>query len=558
MEISVSPEDDIELRRISITNRGRTARTIELTSYAEVVLAPPAADAAHMAFSNLFVQTQIVQKRQAILCTRRPRSAEERTPWMLHLMTVHGETSAATSFETSRAEFIGRGRNLSDPAAMHTRLLSNSEGAVLDPVVAVRNTVVIGPDETVKLHLVTGAAETREAALALIEKYHDRRLADRVFELAWTQSQVMLRQLDATEADTQVYGRLASRILYSTPLLRAEGIVIARNRRGQSGLWAYGISGDLPIVLLRAVDQGQIQMIRQLIQAHTYWRAHGLMVDLVIWTEDQSGYRQTLQDAILEAITSRGEAALLDKPGGIFVRRLEQISEEDKVLMQSVARVILSDSAGTLAEQLERKTVPEAPMPRLSISRIRKTESAPHGGAGPQELAEFNGIGGFTRDGREYVIRTTGDSPTPAPWVNVLANPWFGTVVSESGGAYTWCENAHSFRLTPWYNDAISDTSGEAFYLRDEESGRFWSPSPLPARGPMPYTTRHGFGYSVFETAAEGISSEMTVYVALDVPVKFITLKRAATRRDVHGGYRCRDSLSWCWVTGGSHTGRIL
>ena len=528
LEISVSPEDDIELRRISITNRGRNAHTIELTSYAEVVLATPAADAAHPAFSNLFVQTQLVRQRQAILCTRRPRSAGERPPWMLHLMTVHGATATlitTTSYETSRDQFVGRGRTLADPAAMHRPSLTDSEGAVLDPIVAIRNTIIVGPDETVRVHLVTGAAETQDGALALVEKYHDRHLADRVFELAWTHSQVVLRQLDAAEADTQLYGRLASSILYANPLLRAPGAVISRNQRGQSGLWAYGISGDLPIVLLRIGDAAQISLVHQLVQAHAYWRVHGLAVDLVIWNEDQSGYRQLLQEQITGVITSRSEASLLDKPGGIFIRRLEQISEEDKVLMQSVARVIVSDTAGTLAVQMDRTAGLEVRVPKFRPARIRREEIPLDAAMPAHDLAAFNGIGGFTQDGREYVITTTPESPTPAPWVNVLANPWFGTVVSESGGAYTWCENAHSYRLTPWNNDAVGDARGEAFYVRDEESGRFWSPSPLPKRGPMPYTTRHGFGYSAFEYTQDGISTEMQVYVAIDAPIKFITIR---------------------------------
>jgi cellobiose phosphorylase len=523
LEISVSPEDDIELRRVSITNRGRLPRTIELTTYAEVVLVPAAADAAHPAFSNLFVETQIVRDRQAILCTRRPRAASETPPWMLHLMTVYGAAVASTSYETSRDAFIGRGRTLADPAAMHRELLTDSEGAVLDPIVSIRNTMVIHPDQTVRVHIVTGVSETRVGATALAEKYYDQHLADRVFELAWTRSQVMLRQLDAAESDTQLFGRLASSILYTNRSLRAPASVIARNHRGQSGLWAYGISGDLPIVLLRVGESSNMNLVRQLVQAHVYWRAHGLAVDLVIWNEDQSGYRQVVNEQITEAIASRGEINLLDKSGGIFIRRLEQISDEDKILMQTVARIVVSDSGGTLLEQMERQATPELPVPELRVLRGPRTQTASEVPA--HDLALFNGIGGFTHDGREYVISTTPDAPTPAPWCNVLANPWFGTVVSESGGAYTWCENAHSFRLTPWNNDAVSDLNGEAFYIRNEETGRFWSPTPLPARGPMPYTTRHGFGYSVFEYTADGITTEMRVFVACDAPVKFATIR---------------------------------
>lgn len=525
LEVAVSPEDDIEIRRISITNRGSTPRRIELTSYAEVVLAPPAADAAHPAFSNLFVQTEIVRPRQAILCTRRPRSAGERAPWMLHLMTVHGESVGTTSYETSRDSFIGRGRSVADPMAMHGTSLTDSEGAVLDPVVAIRNTLVIRPDETVRMHLVTGASETKDAAMAVVEKYDDPHSAARVFELAWTQSQVVLRQLDAAEADTQLFGRLASSILYANASLRADTSVISRNRRGQSALWAYGISGDLPIVLLRCSDQSQMQLVRQLVQAHSYWRAHGLAVDLLIWNEDQSNYRQELQERITEVISSQAEIKSLDKPGGIFLRRSDQISEEDRVLMQAAARVIISDSAGTLADQVDRQPTIALHVPALTVVRDKRPATKPAEVMPPDDVESFNGFGGFSRDGREYVIVTTPESRTPAPWVNVLANPWFGSVVSESGSAYTWCENAHSYRITPWNNDAVTDISGEAFYVRDEETGRFWSPTPLPARGRMPYVTRHGFGYSTFEYTGHGISTHLRVHVATDAPVKVITIK---------------------------------
>ncbi len=525
-EIAVSPEDDIELRRISITNRSRTRRSIELTSYAEVVLAPPAADTAHPAFSGLFVQTEIVRPQQAILCTRRPRSASERTPWMLHLMAVHGTAPEEASFETDRLKFIGRTRSVADPQAMSSAsALSDSEGSVLDPIVAIRRRVMIDPEETVAVDIVSGMAETREAALALIEKYRDRRLADRVFDLAWTHGQVVLRQLNATEADAQLYGHLASSLIYANPSRRADPGILRKNRRGQSGLWGYGISGDLPIVLLRIAEESNIDLVRQLVQAHAYWRIKGLVVDLVIWNDDHSGYRQLLHERIMGLIAAGTEAYAVDRPGGIFVSRAEQMSDEDRILMQTVARAILTDDAGPLAEQMERRGRVRPSVPGFTPTRLRRIEPVTSAERPRRDLIFFNGLGGFTQDGREYVITTAPGQVTPAPWVNVLANPYFGTVVSESGAAYTWSENAHEFRLTPWYNDPVSDVSGEALYLRDEESGRFWSPTPLPARGARPYVTRHGFGYSVFEYTESGITSELWVYVAADAPVKFLRLK---------------------------------
>ena len=309
-EISVSPEDDIELRRITLTNRSKLPRTVELTSYAEVVLALPANDLSHPAFSNLFVQTELVRDRQAILCMRRPRSAEDRPPWMMHLMTVQGTTVGDASFETDRMKFIGRGRTLADPAAMDGKgPLSGSEGPVLDPVVCIRRVVVLQPTESVRIDLVTGVCETRAAAMAIMEKYSDPRLADRVFELAWTHSQILLRQLNASEADAQGYGRLAGSLIYASSLRRAKASVLIRNRRGQSGLWGYGISGDLPIALVRIRDHTRLELVREAVQAHAYWRMKGLAVDLVIWNEDDSVYRQSLQDAIMDLVAASPEAA---------------------------------------------------------------------------------------------------------------------------------------------------------------------------------------------------------------------------------------------------------
>jgi cyclic beta-1,2-glucan synthetase len=430
-EIAVSPEDDIELRRIRITNRSRRLRELDITSYAEIVLAQPTADALHPAFSNLFVQTEIIRERQAILCTRRPRSKGEPAHWMFHLMALHGTENKEVSYETDRLKFTGRGNTLANPQAMNwaqdiPETLSNTEGSVLDPIVAIRRRVKLEAGESVTIDIVSGISGTRDKALGLAEKYSDHRLADRVFDLAWTHSQVVLRQINATEADAQLYGRLAGSVIYSNSSLRADPKIILRNRRGQSGLWGYAISGDLPIVLLQIGDHANIELVRQLEQAHAYWRLKGLAVDLVIWNEDNAIYRQFLHDQIKDMITTGTEAKVIDKPGGIFVRPGDQISNEDRILLQTVARIVIKDSWGTLAEQISRRSLRETVVPRFKPTRaqhtgIRKTKEITH-----PNLIFFNGLGGFTPDGREYVISTKPGSVTPAPWVNVLANPHFG------------------------------------------------------------------------------------------------------------------------------------
>ena len=554
-EVAVSPEDDVELRRLRLTNRSRVRRSIEVTTYSEVVLATPASDAQHPAFSKLFVQTEVLDDPALIVCTRRPRGADEQPPWMFHLVAVHGATAGPASHETDRARFIGRGRSLHAPSVMRdSGPLSGSCGSVLDPIVATRRVITLDAEQTAVIDIVCGVAVTRENTLALAHKYTDRRLADRVFELAWTHSQVMLRQLNVTEVESDVFARLANTVVHSQPTLRADAATLLRNRRGQSGLWGYAISGDLPIVLLQVSSAANIDLVRQMVQAHAYWRLKGLAVDLVVWNEERDVYRQRLQEQILGLIAGSTESHVVDRPGGIFVRHAEQIAVEDRVLLQSVARAIISDRRGSLAEQVLRRQPAEQRVADLVPTRV--AEPSPPAAVHPatRDLLFFNGTGGFSPDGREYVISTTPDSRPPAPWANVIANPRFGTVVSEGGSSYTWCENAHELRLTPWHNDPVTDSSGEAIYLRDEETGQVWHPTSLPTPGDLrdesagtPYTTRHGFGYSVFEHDEAGIHSELTVFVAIDAAVK---LSRLTLRNDSARPRRLSATGYVEWVLG--------
>ena len=547
-DIVVSPEDDVELRRVRISNRSQRRRTIELTSYAEVVLTTAAADDMHPSFNKLFVQTEIIDNRRAILSTRRPRSAGERTPWMFHLLSTNGNAIEAVSYETDRMRFIGRGRGLRAPRAMvESAALSGTAGAVLDPIVAIRCRITLEAEQSASFDWVFGATEQRESALELIDKYQDRQLTDRVIDLAHTHNGVTLRQINASEGDAQIYRRLAGSVIYANAMLRAEPGVLMHNRRGQSGLWGYAISGDLPIVLLKIADATHIELARQLIQCHAYWRLKGLAVDLVVWNEDHIGYRQRLQEQIIGLIATGVAANAIDRPGGIFVRYAEQISNEDRILLQAVARVIIDGSRGTLVEQVNRKSPADQPVARLQIAHRYRNEPPAAMETPSSDLILANPLGGFAADGREYIIDTTAAQPTPLPWVNVLANAGFGTVITEGGQAYTFGENAHEFRLTPWSDDPVGATGGEAIYLRDEDSGHFWSPTPQPCASTAPYRTRHGFGYSVFEHTANGIRSELQVYVDLSDAVKYSVL----TLHNVSGRRRRLSATGYVeWVLG--------
>ncbi|MGZ5566370.1 MAG: GH36-type glycosyl hydrolase domain-containing protein [Limisphaerales bacterium] len=547
-EIAVSTEDDVELRRITLTNRSPKPKTIELTTYAEVVLAQQSADLAHPAFSNLFVETEILRQQDAILCKRRPRSQKENPPFYVHLMLPHGAVTEEASYETDRSKFVGRCRTTANPLAMQAPgPLSNSEGPVLDPIIAIRRVIKLAPDQSARVDLIFGVSETREGAMHIVSKYRDATLSDRIMDMAWTHSQVILHQLNSTEADAQLFGKLATALIYAHQSRRAPAATLIKNKRGQNSLWAYGISGDLPIALIYLSDANSPDFAKKILQAHAYWRLKGLHCDMVILTQEDSVYRQSLFDQVVGMVAASTEAAMLDRPGGIFVRRSDQIQADDQVLLQTVARLVLSDSAGNLADQINRRVRPEPTVPQLIPVRRAEQDRQFPPRSPEQRLKFYNGYGGFSPEGDEYVITLKPGQVTPAPWVNVIANPQFGTVLSESGSAYTWFENSHEYRLTQWSNDAVMDTSGEAFYIRDEQTGEFWSPTPLPARGSQPYGIRHGAGYSVFTYSEYGVESELTIFVAKDAPVKFAVLKfrntsNRAKRLSVFG--------YWEWVLG--------
>jgi cyclic beta-1,2-glucan synthetase len=465
-EIAVSADHDLEVRRFTLTNRSGSPKSLLVTAYAEVVLAPSVTDDAHRAFSNLFVHTELAPDQGAILATRRPRSADEEPPWLFCLLRAVGDEIGACSYETDRGRFIGRGHGVRDPVAMEEwGPLSGTVGTVRDPCLALRRTVALAVDGEAQLDLIIGTAPTREIALTFVSTYQDRRLADRVFEVAAIHSRAVLGHIGVSEAAARRYGQLASALLFPTAAYRTSKSVLRGNGKGQPGLWAYGISGDLPIALLRVSDAGNLDLVRDLLSAHAYWRTQGLAVDLVIWNEDASEYRGELGEQIRDLIAAGTEAQWVDKPGGVFVRAVDGFPEEDRVLLQAAARIVLRDTDGPLDEQMKRRQ--RAPLPAAgALPAVARQTPAGPGERGPQptrgDLIFANGTGGFTPDGREYVIELPPGRHTPAPWVNVIANPRLGSVVSERGSAYTWYGNAQLCRLTPWSNDAVTDASGEA------------------------------------------------------------------------------------------------
>ncbi len=544
LEVIVSSEDDADVRRVSITNEGTRTREIEITSYAEVVLAPQAADVAHPAFSNLSIETESIVRRDTLLATRRPRSDDESEIWLAHVLAVDGPVIGDLEWETDRSLFVGRGRTLRNPAALAggaLQPLSNTVGAVLDPIVSLRRRVRIGPGKTVRVVYTTLMASTRNDALDLAEKYHDVTTFERAATLAWTQAQVQLHHLGIDADEAHLFQMIGGSILYLDRAVRASAEVIARRADNVSALWAQGISGDLPIVLVEIDDADDIGIVRQLLRAHQYWRMKQLAVDLVILNDRAPSYVQDLQTLIETIVRTsqsmpRGDGG--DAQGRVFTLRSDRVTVTQIDVLRSVARIELSSRRGTLAEQAGRAyrpdstaaAAPGALAPRLALPMAPMARSDY---AVRTDLAFFNGLGGFDTNSREYVISLARGNTTPAPWINVIANANFGSLLSESGTGCTWSVNSQENLLTPWSNDPVRDTPSEIIYLRDEETGDIWNPTPLPARDDEGiYEVRHGHGYSKYAHDAHGISLELLQFVPEEDPVKIarLTLRNHSAR----------------------------
>jgi cyclic beta-1,2-glucan synthetase len=528
-EILVSPEDDAEVRRVSVTNEGNRTREIELTTYAEVVLAASAADSAHPAFSKLFVQTEFIADSGTLLATRRVRDSGEPEVWVALISALEGEAIGGLQFETDRARFLGRGHELRNAVSIvDARPLSNTAGTVLDPVLALRRRVKIAPGQTARVAFWLGVGASRAAVLALVDKHRDAAAFERTQRLARTRAEAQLRALGLDFDEAERFQRIANRVLYADSSLRAPRAILDENRLGQSVLWALGISGDLPIVLVSIDHENDMGIVEQLLRAQDYWRLKGLPVDLAVLNERPSSDAPDLQQALEATISASQALRDPDGParGQVFLLRADLMPASSRDLLLTAARAMLVARRGTLGDQLGPVGEPD-PVPRRRRRNIKQTSRDAAARTTPA-LEFFNGLGGFAAEGREYVVTLGEGQWTPAPWINVVANPQFGFLASTDGFGSTWSLNAQQNQLTPWSNDPVSDAPAEAIYIRDEDSGDLWTATPLPIREPTSaYVIRHGFGYTRFEHTSQGIALDLLQFVPLEDSIKISRLKLA-------------------------------
>ncbi|KOA20799.1 N,N'-diacetylchitobiose phosphorylase [Clostridium homopropionicum DSM 5847] len=522
-EVTLSSEDDAEIRRISLSNNGKEVKIIEITSYCEVTLTTFSSDIVHPAFSNLFIRTEYVKDLECIIANRRPRAKGQKTPYIVQCFALEGKEVGVTEYETSRVNFIGRGRDLTNPIAMEgSSALGNSKGAVLDPIISIRKRIKIEPGETVKIAYTTGIAESKAEAVELASKYKEMKSIDRVFEIAFTQSLIQMKYLGIKSPQANLYQTMASKILYLSSLYKEREEYIKRIKRGQSSLWKYGISGDLPIVLVVVDDEKHKELVRQMLNAHEYWRTKGLKVDLVILNMQNISYIQPLQDSIRDLISTSYARDKQNKPGGVFLYNRAAVEEEDKDLLIAISRIVLYGNKGSLIKQVN-EVKKQFSNKELIVSNKSYTYEPYRFNI--NKLEYFNEYGGFDLENNQYVIILREGRNTPAPWINVVANKDMGFIVSERGASYTWCKNSRENKLTSWSNDWVRDLPGEALYIRDEENGDVWSILPSTIRDKGEYIIEHGFGYSNFKHEAKGIIGEANMFVPLEDKVKICKIK---------------------------------
>lgn len=517
-EIIVSPEDNSEIRRITLINHGEKEITIEVTSYYEVTLTLLDADIAHPAFSNLFITTQFLEEYNAIVAHRKPRLEHEKTLYAINTVNVEGNVVGDIQFETDRSTFIGRNRNIQNPIVIEkNKPLSNTQGAVLDPIMSLRRLIRIEPNSTARISFVTSVDESREKVIEMVEKYQSVETVMRAFRLALTRSQVESRYLNMKQEEIELYQSILNYIFYTGPLQKNKLRCLKENKKGQSGLWPYGISGDLPIVLVSLNKSEEIDIVYEILKGHEYWKSRGLLIDLVILNNEATSYTNPLNNLLYDVISTSHLRDLLNKPGGVFVIKANNLDEQDKNLLQSVARISLVGSKETLEKQLTfEHEITEKNLKPFSEAKYEVSKLPDYN----YDLDYFNELGGFSKSGKEYIIKLDKSNTTPAPWSNVISNNNFGTIISESGGGYTWCQNSRENKLTPWSNDPVSDPPGEIIYIQDDTTGELLTPTSQPIRDDKPYIVEHGFGYTTFKHYNYGITTEMECFVPQNENIK--------------------------------------
>jgi cyclic beta-1,2-glucan synthetase len=526
-QIIIAPFSDIELRKVSITNDSNAPRQLLVCAYSEPVLAEAGGDSRHPAFSKMFIEDEFLAEQETLVFRRRPRGDSDPALCLACKVVAQAGFKVRFQFETDRREFIGRGGSRENPAALKADdpQLRCRAGESLDPIAALGLIVTIPARATFQCAFVTGAGEDEIEILRNLDRVGSIQAANWTIDDARRHMQQELLVLEVTSVDVKRGTELFGSILSPPRPDPARLFMMSGATRAQSALWRHGISGDRPVVTVVISDAVDFRNLENLIRALAVCQARGMSADVVFLDESDSAYAHPTHDRLQKIIRQYLRRTAANRDFETYIVPAFSLDEEARRALALSSRLMLDlrldDWYGQLARQQRQQPLipgflpqPSSPVHRDSIPAVKR----------PTNLLLDNGLGGLAPDSSEYVLYLRKGHTTPAPWCNVLANAEFGTLISESGSACSWYGSSSEYALTTWSNDPVLDRPGEALYIRDEETGLFWSPLPGPARDDEPYVVRHGIGFSGFEHASEGLQQSTEVFVDPEEPVKFIRI----------------------------------
>lgn len=526
--VLISPEDDTELRNITLHNAGTQTRTLELISYFEPVLSYPKADEAHPAFANLFVASRWEPAWRALLLTRKPRLHGDPMVAAAHFLASVDAHVLSIDCMTDRRAFIGRNRSLASPALDAQPLAADGTPVNgLDPIACLRVRLSIAPGATARLCFATAADESIEALMPRIDRYLEPMHVERATRMAATLAQVRLRDLSIAPAQTFALQDLTTILTYTTPRgMKDRGLVDRRQ------IWRFGISGDKPIVLVAIHSMDGMGLVNALLRAQPWWGFGGVACDLVLLNSEPNSYLMPLQREIetlcLRVAHQTQNSFPRNDTAGFYLLRDHDVAPSEKAALSKLARVVFTADGRSLETQVT--ALHEA---RVDTGADAETPAAssraallPRPAAAPSAEAP---VGSFDAESGEFRFEVGAGHRTPRPWINVIANAGFGFQVSEWGTGFTWAGNSRMHQLTPWSNDPVQDPAFEHYLLQDLASGALL---PLTPAGQgagdgdeVRHRVRHGQGYTVFECRQQELALETTFFADRDDAVKLVHVR---------------------------------
>ena len=500
-EITVLKDYFAEIRRFTFTNNSELDVDLEITSYGEVTMAPRDVDAGHRVFNSMKIHSEYDGEHEALIFSK---PTGDVTNYVLHKLFVEDDQSPV-QYETSRIKFLGRGGSIRHAHVIDNhRTLSNTAGTTLDPIMSMRRRVHIGAGESVSAFIITGFARAKEQLFQLVEQYQNAIDIEDAFKKASVFNNMRTGMSLLKGAQMRLYNSIAKYILQTATFGNQRHEVLAKNTLSQSGLWRFGISGDHAIVLMEIDDINKSGFAKEMLRAFEYYKVHGMVLDLVFINDVPGNDHDGLTHFIRNMANTEHLWATHEETGKVFILKGEELSEAERTLLRTVARIDFNDH-----ERIEQQLLTLEAANQQYQDKVEYPVMRPSAQFHVWSTLDFyNQYGGFDNGGRDYVVTNTN---TPMPWINVMANPRFGSIVSSTMAGFTFAFNAQQFKLTGWSNDIVRDNASEMLLINKQQF--------------VPATARHSQGFSAFDAQYDTFNVKTRVFVAEQKLEKYYQIK---------------------------------